>query len=65
VKLEKIIPFCYKYSSSQHLHANDIGEWLATVQQRYDDFSARLRKYEQRLHADLGRPDTASRIVGG
>ena len=45
---------------SQHLHADDILQWLKTVEQRYDDFSARYRKYEQRLFADLGGPDTSA-----
>jgi triple functional domain protein len=44
-------------AGQQHLHASDIRQWMATVKQRYDDFSQRMRRYETRLHADLGRPD--------
>jgi len=37
-----------------HLHANDIKQWVAAVDNRYKDFSSRMDKYRCDLEGALG-----------
>ncbi|CDW56496.1 Spectrin and RhoGEF and CRAL TRIO 2 domain contai ning protein [Trichuris trichiura] len=45
----------------QHLHANDITQWVKTVKQRYTEFSGKMDAYRMKLESILGRSGKTSR----
>ncbi|KFD69652.1 hypothetical protein M514_02017 [Trichuris suis] len=45
----------------QHLHANDITQWVKTVKQRYTEFSGKMDAYRAKLESILGRSGKTSR----
>uniref|UniRef100_A0A5S6QCN5 Non-specific serine/threonine protein kinase n=1 Tax=Trichuris muris TaxID=70415 RepID=A0A5S6QCN5_TRIMR len=45
----------------QHLHANDITQWVKTVKQRYTEFSGKMDAYRAKLESALGRSGKTSR----
>ncbi|KRX93396.1 Triple functional domain protein [Trichinella pseudospiralis] len=45
----------------QHIHYNDISQWMSTVKQQYNDFSQKIDLYRRRLEAALGRPEKPTR----
>ncbi|KRZ17746.1 Triple functional domain protein [Trichinella zimbabwensis] len=45
----------------QHIHYNDISQWMNTVKQQYNDFSQKIDLYRRRLEAALGRPEKPTR----
>ncbi|KRY12974.1 Triple functional domain protein [Trichinella patagoniensis] len=45
----------------QHIHYNDINQWMNTVKQQYNDFSQKIDLHRRRLEAALGRPEKPTR----
>lgn len=56
---EKVKVLCQLESSLNvsDLHAQSIRDLVQTVQTRYNDFSARCDKYQNRLESALGKPE--------
>ena len=52
--MKRLIQVADKLVEKGHSHAENIKTWVAAVDQRYKDFSARMEKYRIKLETELG-----------
>lgn len=62
-KVKLLIQLADSLVEKGHAHASSIKHWVAAVDNRYKDFSARMDKYRIRLEQRLGIQQEVSQLV--